>query len=431
MTTQKGVTPMSAPLTRRSVLALGAGAAIAAAAGPSLSSAAPGRGEGQYLWDNVAIGGGGYLPGMIAHPKVEGLFYAKADVGTPYRWDARSERWIPLLNWVTIDEWWRSTAESIAIDPSETSGQTVYVAVGKYDGPGSGDVWKSTDRGSSWRRTNLPVRVEANGSHVQLYDGRLTVDPLNGQVVYYASARDGLWRTVDGAQSWQQISTQNGCFLRFDPTSGTVGTPRRTRTCYLGASLDEGTSTGVLCSTDGGDTWVDLAGPSNPRRAAVDQHGNLYLTHSVGVAKWDGSAWANISPTAQAYGGLAIDPSNPDHVLVARREATGNLDIYQSTNAGQGWQKIIKTQHDRLGWVMPRNFAAAIASIVFNPFNPSEVWFTDWYNAYRTSDINAPTVVFEQRWEGHEEVVPVGPLVSSPEASTAESRTSADSSTSR
>src|SRR5882672_11184755 len=73
-----------------------------------------------YTWGNVAIGGGGFVTGIIPSKSEQDLMYARTDVGGGYRWNALSKKWTPLLDWVSENEIGYMGVESIAIDPVET-----------------------------------------------------------------------------------------------------------------------------------------------------------------------------------------------------------------------------------------------------------------------------------------------------------------------
>jgi len=57
-----------------------------------------------YNWQNVAIGGGGFVSGIITSKTEQNLVYARTDVGGAYRWDVAGNKWMPLLDWTSPNE---------------------------------------------------------------------------------------------------------------------------------------------------------------------------------------------------------------------------------------------------------------------------------------------------------------------------------------
>src|SRR5688572_17309019 len=94
------------------------------------ASAAPSSNAEPYTWRNVVIIGGGYVSGIIFSREVQGLVYARTDVGGAYRLEAGSKSWQPLLDWVGRDNANYLGVESLALDPTDPD--RVYLAVGTY-----------------------------------------------------------------------------------------------------------------------------------------------------------------------------------------------------------------------------------------------------------------------------------------------------------
>ncbi len=104
------------------------GAASAARQVASPSAAKPvARG---YEWNSAPIVGGGFVSGIILHPKVKGLMYARTDIGGAYRWDNGEKRRASISDWVNSDTWNYSDIESLGVDPSDP--KRVYLAAGTY-----------------------------------------------------------------------------------------------------------------------------------------------------------------------------------------------------------------------------------------------------------------------------------------------------------
>lgn len=57
-----------------------------------------------YRWQNVAMGGGGFVSAVIPSRTQQNLFYVRTDVGGAYRWDNANARWVPLTDWLSEDD---------------------------------------------------------------------------------------------------------------------------------------------------------------------------------------------------------------------------------------------------------------------------------------------------------------------------------------
>lgn len=58
-------------------------------------------------WKNVRFGGGGgFVDGIVFHPKTEGVAYARTDIGGLYRLNAADDSWTPLTDGICTDEGW-------------------------------------------------------------------------------------------------------------------------------------------------------------------------------------------------------------------------------------------------------------------------------------------------------------------------------------
>lgn len=155
---------MHAPrLSRRTVLA-GTAAAAALTTLPALQNRAHAADTAApvYRWRNAVIGGTGFVTGVLFHPAVRGLAYARTDIGGAYRWDDRAARWIPLIDHIGWDDWNLLGVEALAVDPAHPD--RLYLALGTYaqSWAGNGAVLRSEDRGATWTRADLTVKLGAN-----------------------------------------------------------------------------------------------------------------------------------------------------------------------------------------------------------------------------------------------------------------------------
>jgi len=373
-----------------------------------------------YEWKNVAIGGGGSIPGLIIHPLIKDLVYIRTDVGSIYKWDTENKKWIPLWLWPSYEKWNLTAVASIAVDPSDKSGNILYAAAGKYAAdwaePKKGEIFKSPDRGKTWKSTSLRLNVAANWD--QRFGERLGVDPNNSAIIYFASRMDGLWRSNDGAKTWEKVITaptgnkvgtkdqdkRGLTFIVFDKNTGekNVGC----KTIYLGSWVE-----GVYRSINGGETWDRLfACPPNTYRAAIGPQGHLYVTHIKGLAKFDGNKWSDITPPeykGKRFVAVSVDPANENHIITTPQEWASNMPIFRTTDGGQTWTKIRYCKHGNVPWAPDSFWSAATFTLTIDPHDNKRAWYTDWYHTWVTPDITQDVTDWYTYEYGHEEIVPI------------------------
>lgn len=73
---------------------------------PLLSAVAAPVSAAFSSWANVNInGGGGFVDGIVFHPKTKGLVYARTDVGGLYRGNS-ADTWTPITDGIITDAGW-------------------------------------------------------------------------------------------------------------------------------------------------------------------------------------------------------------------------------------------------------------------------------------------------------------------------------------
>ncbi|WP_405516299.1 WD40/YVTN/BNR-like repeat-containing protein [Streptomyces canus] len=408
--------------SRRAVLG-GAAAAAAITVVPSFPAAAAtaDSADPSYRWRNAVIGGTGFVTGVLFHPSVRGLAYARTDIGGAYRWDDRSARWIPLNDDLGWDDWNLLGVEAIAVDPAHPN--RVYLSLGTYaqSWAGNGAVLRSEDRGATWARTDLTVKLGGNE------DGRgagerLLVDPRDSDTLWLGTRHDGLLKSTDRGATWKAVSfpitpSATGQGITLLVAAG--------RSVYAGWGDSDGTAANLYRTADG-TTWEAVpAQPSGaaakvPIRAAYDCHTReLYVTYANAPGpngQSDGSVhklatasgkWTDVTPVKPGgttsdgstdsfgYGGVAVDARRPGTVVVSTNNRWAAVDtLYRSTNGGRTWTSlkdsavldVSETPFLTFGADEPK-FGWWIQALAVDPYDSKHIAYGTGATLYGTRDL--------------------------------------------
>jgi lysophospholipase L1-like esterase len=407
-----------------------------------------GAGE-SYAWGNVAIGGSGFVSGIITSKTEKGLIYARTDVGGAYRWDGANKRWIPLLDWVSDQETGLLGVESIAIDPSAPA--KVYLSTGiAYMNGGASAILKSSDYGKTFTKIDVTGQFKVHGNGMGRGNGeKLQVDPANGKILYVGTRANGMFKSVDEGLTWRhldalQVDTtpnKNGVsFVVLDPSSAggkADDKDRETSRIFAGVSRYGSVGANMYMSNDAGKTFTALAGGPTalmPQRAVLAK-GSLVVVYAQGAGPWGDVAhgegmeqgqvwkydiaaarWSNISPPLnRAYAGITVDPGNPDRMIVSTISYYGQPHtmgdkFFETLDGGKSWKSIVdqgvRIDANGVSWIAG-SFIHWTASIEFDPFDTNTVMVVSGNGIFKSTDIHAAPAVWKFEDAGLEESVPL------------------------
>jgi hypothetical protein len=421
----------------------GSGDATGVGGAPQGAGGATGGGgaapTGPYTWKNVAIGGGGFVSGIVFSPAQNGLVYARTDVGGFYRSTDGGAHWTPLTDQYPASQSGYLGGESIAPDPTDAN--IVYAAAGMYESAGAtGVILRSTNQGASWtvNAINLPMGGNDTGRGM---GERLAVDPNNNAILYFGSRGSGLYKSTDSGANWTKVSAF--------PTTGDVattgtswglpvvvfdkrgGSTAGSTTIYVAAAATA-TGSNLYRSSDGGTSWSQIAGgPAGlmVHHASVGSDGTVWLAYGnnygpfntnssvklVGQV-WTYSAagtWTNVTPPSANWGGMAggisVDAQDPTHAIVSTLDWYAPDRLLMTKDAGVTWSVIGQppisgntagSTYDDQGaayWysanatLIGTNATNWVEAVALDPFNLNHAMHGSGAGVWSSSDIGSAT----------------------------------------
>jgi photosystem II stability/assembly factor-like uncharacterized protein len=307
----------------------------------------------EMQWRNVGPFRGGRTRAVSGVPAQPNFFYVGPVNGGVWKTNDFGRTWQPIFDQ-------QPTGSIGAIEVAPSNPNIVYVGSGeglrRPDLSVGDGIYKSTDGGSTW--THLGLR---DGQQIS----QMAIDPRDPNRLFVAVAghpygpnvERGIFRSTDGGQSFQKVLYKNENIgagdVKIDPSDPNIvyATLWEAREGPWENGEWSGTGGGVFKSTDGGQTWNQLAGGlpigiaqayvaiarSDPKRlfAAVATKDKVDLYHSGdGGATWS-TMTTDSRPKSRIGGGdlpiPMIDPKNPDVVYMT------STVTWKSTDGGVTW----------------------------------------------------------------------------------------------
>lgn len=218
-----------------------------------------------------------------------------------------------LRNWQEVYFDSRAGLQITEIETENFNQNVVYAATNK------GEVLKSVDSGKTWqtiKRLNNPIK-------------QILIDKDDTRIVYIATERTGLYKTKDGGVSWSDDNKETDLNKSLNEFYDSKVFHRLVQDMTKKDTLILASKFGLLRTSDGGMTWesIELITPergANIFSIAIDPKNanNIYYGTDTTIYKSNdgGENWATQkSPTGGVVNFLLIDPEDPKIMYLGGR----------------------------------------------------------------------------------------------------------------
>jgi photosystem II stability/assembly factor-like uncharacterized protein len=252
-----------------------------------------------------------------------------------------------------------------------------------------GGVWKSTNSGASWNSL-----TDDNGDRMLVFS--IAIAPSNKNILYAGLGGTGVIKSTDAGNTWTGTAT------------GPASITKKVLIHPANADLVFASSgSGIYRSADGGDSWTQVHDkskediefkPGNPDIMYASGFGDLPTNISpVWRSSDNGITW---TPVDAAHGmqidgrtQIAITPANPNIVYALQASGERFSRLYRSTNSGNTFA-VVETGdpaagHNYFSYDIAANDSSGIAhhamAICGHPTNEHDVHLAS-VNIWNTSD---------------------------------------------
>ena len=323
-------------------------------------------------WREIGPFRGGRSVAVAGHPGQPSTYYFGGTGGGVWKTEDGG------ITWNNVSDGFFRTGSVGAIAVAESDPNVVYAGMGETCirgnvAPGDG-VYKSTDAGKTWKHIGLADTQFIGSVNVHPKNPDLVYVAALGHVFGPHPDR-GVYRSPDGGKSWDKILYKNDRTGAVD----LVLDPDNPRVLYAAlwevsrnpwSMTSGGPGSGLHKSVDGGDSWTELttnpglpkgvigkigvaASAARPDRvwAVVEaEQGGLFLSDDAG------KTWRKVNEDRRLrqrpwyYNHVYADPQNSESVYVL------NVQFHKSVDGGKSFRTISAPHGDHHDlWIDPHN----------------------------------------------------------------------------
>jgi photosystem II stability/assembly factor-like uncharacterized protein len=245
--------------------------------------------------------------------------------------------------------------------------QPEYVYAIYSDDPGYfAGVYKSSDGGDTWTRTNDGDLADLHSSF-GWYFGQIRVDPGDRDRVFALGVP--FYRSENGGNSWSEVGSSmhvDHHALAFDPTDF--------------SRIFEGNDGGIYYSVNSGSSWYKLYDQHTNQFYAIEidyqnparLYGGTQDNGTLRTVDGDPDAWERIFGGDGFY--CNVDPTDSNSIYVEYQY--GNL--FHSTDFANSWTEAMEgiSSSDRRNWSTP---------VIMEPGDPGTMYYGT-YRLYRSTN---------------------------------------------
>lgn len=284
---------------------------------------------------------GGRVTSVVGIPGKPKIYYAGAAGGGVWKTTDGGYQWKAIFGKQPT-----ASISDVVLDPSNPD--VIWVATGEVnirndvlDGAG---LYRSTDAGATWKLMGFKDAGNISKVVVDPHDSNTVWVAVLGHV-WGANAERGVFKTTDAGRTWKKVlfvNDRSGAIdLTVDGDNSQVLFAAIWQAQRYPWKLDSGgPDSGLWRSTDGGDTWAKL---------------------DNGIPK---------GPLGRI--GVAVAPSNPQHIYALIEARHGEGLLFDSSDLGEHWQRVSEDYN-----INERPFY--FSHVFVAPDNEKKLYFTSFY----------------------------------------------------